>query len=87
MEGGERDRQWGLLSSLHADSLGMLQAGRQAAGRQRTPQDGQAAFGDREGRRQTDRWEPGLGAQLPRGGTAETGQTGARDRTAGSLKG
>lgn len=52
-EGGEWARRWGLLSSLHADSLGMLQAGGQAAGRQRAPRDGQAAFGDREGRRQT----------------------------------
>ena len=35
-----------LSRSLHADSLGMLQAGGQAAGRQRAPQDGQAALGD-----------------------------------------
>ena len=71
-----------LSRSLHADSLGMLQAGRQAAGRQRAPQDGQAALGDGGGW-ETDRWELRLGAQLPRRGAAETGRRGARDRRAG----
>lgn len=44
-----------LSGSLHADGLGMLQAGRQAAGRQRIPQDGHMVLEDgRAGKRQTD---------------------------------
>lgn len=58
-----------LSRSLHADSLGMLQAGGQAAGRQRAPQDGQAALGDgRVGDRQmgAETWGPAAQKRLCR---------------------
>lgn len=84
--GGARPRRGLVLSSsLHADGFSMLQAGRQAAGRQRTAQDRQAALGDgRAGDRQTG---AEIGAQLPKTeGAAETGQRGAWTG-AGSLRG